>query len=99
MTSRNLSNGTLGDSTLAELRARWYQRVYPGGLDQLRDVLRDHVVELERWRAEALAGGIEYSSDRTRELKTRLKELAEVHSELYEFLPGPANDPPPALRK
>ena len=99
MTNRNLSNGILGNSTLTVLRARWYQRVGPGRLDQLRDVLLNHLVDLERWRADAMAGGIEYSPDRTSELKTRLKELADVHRELFEFLPGPALDPPPAQRK
>ncbi len=91
-----MSIGTLG-LTISELRAVWYERSDQGGLDQLHDVLRDHLARLERWQLLAKGGGVE-CSHRTRELKTRLKELADVHRELAEFLPGAELDPPPAVR-
>ena len=43
-----MSIGTLG-LTISELRVVWYERSDQGGLDQLHDLIRDHIVRLERW--------------------------------------------------
>ena len=52
-----MSIGTLG-LTVSELRALWYERSDQGGLDQLHDVLRDHLVRLERWKLLAMGGAL-----------------------------------------
>ena len=81
-----MSDGTIWETHLDDLQARWHRPITPGGLDHLNNVLRDHLTGLAEWIDHMNWQPGDEDPLPLEELAKRLRELADVHTELLDYV-------------
>ena len=80
-----MSNSNIWETQLYELQARWRQPLDPGGLDDLNNLLREHLTGVHGWISHISCLQDDEDPRPSQELATRLRELADVHRQLLEY--------------